>query len=439
MDTSSDPPERKLDSALLLLSREARVLADLLSFVLPEEQIAAWAKAAGRRKPGRPQPALQLAEALSLHHKVRGQVALALHDSLPDAPAESDFEEQGGPPADLEPTWPRLVGLLRSCELADWESALALMSHADWTWPESAPHRQKAAQASSASRSGKPQANDSKAAAAPRAIAFEIETKRVARIQEQLKAARQETAALQEEIGHERRRRLAEESERSQVLAEAEAERLRATELKQQLARSSSKSKRENQLDSELKELRHSAHVLGQKVAWLEEERDDLRGVLADHDRFDAIHEDDVPSFRDRPLTQPEQELTRRLEERRASGAPAFRVLVVGGGQPQHRHQGKLVEYAESLGFRAHWRMAEYQAWHRAMDGLRRDMQERYDALVILHWNRTTFTRKAREICDSGGAKPCLTCHYEGFTNLRESLQECLRELLSAAKRDQAK
>ena len=83
--------------------------------------------------------------------------------------------------------------------------------------------------------------------------------------------------------------------------------------------------------------------------------------------------------------------------------------------------------------------MAEYQAWHRAMDGLRRDMQERYDALVILHWNRTTFTRKAREICDSGGAKPCLTCHYEGFTNLRESLQECLRELLAAAKRDQLK
>jgi hypothetical protein len=438
MDTSSDPPERRLDSALLLLSRDARVLADLLSFVLPEPQIAAWAKAVGRRKPGRPQPALQLAEALSQHHKIRGQVALALHEALPAGAQEGDADAQDKAAAPAS-AWLHVVHLLRSDQLEDWESAFEKLSQPDWVWPALEPDPPSAAPASSASETQKQAASERKSAQPVRIQAAEPEAKRIARMQAQLKAARQEAASLQEELGNERRRRLAEETERSQVHAEAEAERLRATELKQQLARSSSASERENQLDAELKELRHRVHVLGQKVAWLEEERDDLRGVLADHDRFDALEEDDVPSFRARPLTQPEQELTRLLEARRASGAPAFRVLVVGGGQPQHRHQDKLVEYAESLGFQAHWRMAEYQAWHRAMDGLRRDMQERYDALVILHWNRTTFTRKAREICDSGGAKPCLTCHYEGFTNLRESLQECLRELLAAAKRDQVK
>lgn len=437
MNTSSDPPERTLDSALLLLSREARVLADLLSFALPAEQIAAWAKAAGRRKPGRPQPALQLAEALSLHHKIRSQVALALHEILPEA---ADSEDPGveDEATEVERSWLYLVGLLRSAELADWESALALICDSDWTWPAATVLGTAPGQVAPADRTIQPQASETKPAAPTRASPAETEAKRLARIQTQLKAARQEAAALQEELGNERRRRHAEEVERSQVLAEAEAERLRATELKQQLARRSSSSEREDLLDGELRELRHSVHVLAQKVAWLEDERDDLRGVLADHDRFDSI-EEEVPSFRDRPLTQPEQELTHRLEARNKSGAPSFRVLVVGGGQPQHRHQDKLVEYAESLGFQAHWRMAEYQAWHRAMDGLRRDMQERYDALVILHWNRTTFTRKAREICDSGGAKPCLTCHYEGFTNLRESLQECLRELLAAAERSQAK
>lgn len=434
MTTSSDPPVRNLDSALLVLSREPRVLAGLLTATLPAEQIAGWAKAVGRRKPGRPQPALQLAEALSQHHKIRAQVAQALHESLPSPGASTDSEPETATLEEVE-AWPKLTRLLRSSKLDDWETALTSMSDPRWKWPENSPQDSPPKQAQTGERSSKSVPLDAKAAASSRPSAKETESKRTASVQRQLKAARQEAAALQEELGLERRRRLADEAERSQLFAEAEAERVRATELKHQLARRSSASERENQLDTELKELRHSLHVLRQKVAWLEEERDDLRGVLADHDRFDAVDEEDVPSFRDRPLTQPEQDLTRRLEERSSQGAPAFRVLVVGGGQPQHRHQDKLVEYAESLGFQAHWRMAEYQAWHRAMDGLRRDMQERFDALIILHWNRTTFTRKAREICDSGGAKPCLTCHYEGFTNLRESLQECLRELLAAAER----
>ena len=68
----------------------------------------------------------------------------------------------------------------------------------------------------------------------------------------------------------------------------------------------------------------------------------------------------------------------------------------------------------------------------REMNRLATDMNTRYDALVILHWNRTTFTRKAREICNESGQKPCVTCHYEGFTSLRRTLQETLRQLLAA-------
>ena len=75
--------------------------------------------------------------------------------------------------------------------------------------------------------------------------------------------------------------------------------------------------------------------------------------------------------------------------------------------------------------------MAEYVSWHKEMDKLATDMRTRYDALVILHWNRTTFTRKAREVCNQAGQKPCITCYYEGFTSLRETLQECMRQLLA--------
>ena len=419
MAKAPEPPERALDSALLLLSREPKQLAALFEALLPREQIQAWAQASGKRRAGRPQPALQLAEVIAVHHKLRAQVAAGVQKALPEAD-------------DSDSPWAELARELRGPELSDWEAALARMEDPEWCWP-AAPKPARATQ--KAQQSGAAALQQAAEADAPAAPAPTGRQARIQSLQEQLKAARQEAAALQEELGQERRKRQAEDQERSAARAAAEAERQRATELKQQLAASNSASDRENALEAEMRELRQQVHILGQKVQWLEEERDDLRGVLADHDRFDELPDEEIPSFRDRPLTQLETELAAALEERKAAGGPAFRVLVVGGGQPQHRHQDKLVEYAEVMGFQAHWRMAEYQAWHRALDGLRRDMQDRFDALIILHWNRTTFTRKAREICDSGGAKPGLTCHYEGFTNLRESLQECLRELLAGAER----
>lgn len=422
MTTSPDPQARAIDSALLLLSREPKLLAAFFVALLPENQIANWAKSGGRRKAGRPDPALQLAEIVAVHAKLRRQVAAGVHGALPDSDQENH-------------PWSELAALLRSEELSDWEAALARMQAEDWSWPKSPQPEPSPAQHLSKAKADAATpdlalAPETAAADAPHAMQAKVQ-----QLQIQLKTARQEVASLQEELGQERRRRQADEQERTAARAAAETERQRATELKHQLASSNSASERESALGAELKELRHALHVVTQKVDWLEEERDDLRGVLADHDRFDALEDEEVPSFGDRPLTQPEQEITAALTKRHESKPSRFRVLVVGGGQPQLRHQGKLTEYAEAMGFVAHWRMAEYQAWHRALDGLRRDMQERFDALIILHWNRTTFTRKAREICDSGGAKPCLTCHYEGFTNLRESLQECLRELLAGAQR----
>lgn len=417
MATSPDPQARTIDSALLLLSREPRLLAAMFCALLPSEQIAQWARSGGRRKAGRPNPSLQLAELVAVHDKLRAQVAAGVHRALPAK------EVRDSP-------WADLADQLRSSELSDWEAALERIQDEAWIWPARPGEAEPQPAASECAAPEQPAEPTPPPAAVDSAL-----TTRVERLQAQLKQARQEAGVLQEELGQERRRRQAEDQERAAALASAETERQRATELKQLLASLSAASERENSLEEELKRLRHDLHVQTQKVDWLEEERDDLRGVLADHDRFDQLTEEEVPSFRDRPLTQPEQELAATLATRSEAGKPKFRILVVGGGQPQHRHQDKLAEYAEAMGFSAHWRMAEYQAWHRALDGLRRDMQERFDALIILHWNRTTFTRKAREICDSGGAKPCLTCHYEGFTNLRESLQECLRELIAGAER----
>ena len=115
-----------------------------------------------------------------------------------------------------------------------------------------------------------------------------------------------------------------------------------------------------------------------------------------------------MPSFRNRPLTEKEYALGKKLNSAEEQGNSKFRILVVGGGEPQYRHLDKFKEYAKILGFKGTWRLAEYTSWHKEMDRLGRDMASRYDALVILHWNRTTFGRQARAICNQKGQKPCI-------------------------------
>lgn len=420
MANSSDPPPRDLDSCLLLLSRKPRDLAPLLAAALRDEALAELLRGAKRRKAGRVDPATQIAEAIGFDQRLRGQLARVLDGALQQA---ATAEGTDGP---------QFAAWMRSEQLTDWEAAANWLEEKELNWPEPEPVPKPA---SAEQEPGPDESSGPTLAVTAAGLGAE---ERVQKLQRQLLEARRALAQAQAEIGAERRRRLAEEQQRQQWAGTAEAERQRATDLKQQLANSNRASSRENELSRELKTVRHDLHIATQKLEWLEEERDDLRQVLEDRDRFESVVEDEVPSFRDRPLTGMEQGLALELSARRERKAEPFRILVVGGGPPQLRHRDKLEEYAEVVGFQAEWRMAEYQSWHRAMDSLQRDMQERFDALIILHWNRTTFTRHAREICDRGGAKPCLTCRYEGFTALRESIQECLRELLLGEARSQA-
>ncbi|HEX9793360.1 MAG TPA: hypothetical protein VGC54_05190, partial [Planctomycetota bacterium] len=250
---------------------------------------------------------------------------------------------------------------------------------------------------------------------------------------ERLRSHELELATANDELGRERRRREQLREELADARAQIEEERRRAAGLKKRLADATEASTRERVLEEEAEAARRSVHVMGEKLRILEEEREDLHGVLQDHDHFSKVEEKELPSFRDRPLLAEEHEQAAALAARAKSGRQPFRILVIGGGEPQMRHRGKFGEYAEVMGFRGEWRIAEYTSWHKEMAALSSDMESRFDALVILHWNRTTFTRKAREICNRAGQRPCLTCHYEGFTSLRQTLRECLRQLLAAA------
>ncbi len=242
-----------------------------------------------------------------------------------------------------------------------------------------------------------------------------------------MEGLKREVGRLEEKLAAARERNRQLDEERERLRSELREEQHRASALKQRLAAASDPAERERALTEELEALRHDHGVLLQKFELLEAERDDLRACLEDMERFQELVEEEVPSFRDRPLLDKERALAERLAAR--DGRP-FRILVIGGAEPQLRHRDKFAEYAEVMGFEGEWRMAEYVSWQKGIEKLKRDMRERFDALVILHWNRTTFTKTARQICNDAGQKPCLTVHYEGFTDLRETLQEGLRQLL---------
>ncbi|MGB0952283.1 MAG: hypothetical protein ACPG31_03580 [Planctomycetota bacterium] len=406
-----DAARRKgaLDTALLFLSRDPSSLAALLQRLLPPAELQKLARLGGRKKSGRPQPSLQVAEFVAPIAKLRKATVAALEVCLPEVAEASDMNAEEA--ARAEPGL-LLQALAFDLTTADEAARERLTERLD-SWLEFLPVLED-------------QAPTKKAAASPTEdVAVPVADKAEV-LKEQLRVARRETARLEEELGLERRRR----AELKEQLAEADGERRvaeqRASEWKKRLAASTEASEREQLLVKEAEEARLDLHVAQQKVELLSFEREDLRAVLEDRDRFEEYREEVVPSFRNRPLLDKENALAARLE----SHGNRFRVLVVGGGEPQYRHRDKFEEYAEVMGFQGTWRMAEYVSWHKEMDKLATDMNTRYDALVILHWNRTTFTRNARDVCNKAGQKPCITCYYEGFTSLRETLQECLRQLL---------
>jgi hypothetical protein len=400
----------RLDSALLFLSREPAKLASLLEWFLAPSMLRELATAGGRRKAGRLQASLAIADVIEKHAKLRRSVAAALLAQKPHAEAFEFDDSVELPSLGEESLLATLYAALTAAHLQDWQRIPAMID----CFAAQLQAKKDPLLATAPPPPGKE---------SPPAPAVDP----VEKLKQQLNRLRQENASLQEALGkeHHRKQELLEQLEAAR--AERRDAHTRATELKKQLLDTNSASERERLLVEESHDARRLQQIAEQKLELLVYERDDLRACLEDLDHFDSLPAEEVPPFRNRPLLDKEMQLSHQLEE---SGRK-FRILVVGGGEPQLRHQDKLEEYAEVMGFHSNWRMAEYVSWHKEMDRLGTDMNTRFDALVILHWNRTTFTRKAREICNQAGQKPCITCYYEGFTSLRETLQECLRQLLA--------
>lgn len=403
-----------VQSSLLEISRDPAHLERVLLLFLPQSALQRLAKGAGRRLPGRPDPAAQIAGLLPKQPRLAQQVA----DALATALATDESSAPEGPTSALA-QW-----MLQKNHAAEEFASLLEACAQEPTAEAQNPPQQAQPKAKP---SAKPNPQQSKDLAA--GIALAREQKDNQRLKEQLAQLRRILSERQEELGLLRKDlRHAEENLESADAERRDAEQ-RASARKRQLQDATASSDREEQLELALETARRELNIEHQKRQMIAEESEDLRACLEDRDRFDAFAEEVVPSFRNRPLLNKEQELAQDLAEYAHSGAH-FRILVVGGGEPQLRHQDKLQEYAEVMGFESNWRMAEYTSWHKEMDRLASDMNTRFDALVILHWNRTTFTQRARKVCDDAGHKPCLTCYYEGFTSLRETMQTCLKQLL---------
>ena len=389
-----------LESALLLLSNNIPLSTAFLRAMLNAQRLKELSDSSGFNKPGVVKPEQRIAHVLGTHPKLRRATAEQLLVKIAKLTADTDkqlFE---------------CCNLMTSANKEDWQQAIDSL-------PEFANDLEPAA-------SRKP-ATPKKKAAAPKQSAEERLQAKIKDLKQQLAECRRELADNEKHLHVEHVRK----TELKEDLAAAQAECLRlqrrASELKKDLSSTSSSSDREQKLQQLLEESQQTQHLAEKKVEWLTFEREDLRGVLEDRDRFDNLPEEQVANFHERPLLAVENDLREQIENAQAT----FKVLVVGGGEPQLKHQPKLQEYADILGFQADWRPAEYVSWHKEIHKLRADMKGKYDALIILHWNRTTFTKNARMACNDAGQKPCITCHYQGFTNLRETMQECLRQLLA--------
>jgi hypothetical protein len=403
-----------IQSSLLEISRDPAHLERALLLFLSKNALQKLAKGAGRRLPGRPDPAAQLAGLLPKQPRLAQQVAEAMATALA-------AEDTSGP----EGATSALAQWMLQKDHAGEEFAPLLKACAEEPTAEERRAPRQAQENAKPGAKAKPDPSEDLAAE----IALAREQKDNQRLKEQLAQVRRILSERQDELGLLRKDfRQAEENLERAVAERRDAEH-RASARKRQLQDATASSDREEQLELALESARRELNIEQQKRQMIAEESEDLRACLEDRDRFDAFAEEEVPSFRNRPLLDKEKELAQDLAQYAQSGAH-FRILVVGGGEPQLRHQDKLQEYAEVMGFESNWRMAEYTSWHKEMDRLGSDMNTRFDALVILHWNRTTFTRRARKVCDDAGHKPCLTCYYEGFTSLRETMQTCLKQLL---------
>jgi len=426
--TDSQVPalSRRIESGLFYLARKPETLACLLEALLPPSLCLGLLQKIPGKRTGGGRPALQLARRLQKRPALGHALAQAVAGFLPetDPPPRTYLKKSSA-------AW-----LRRESLLAALRDALGGGAEPEWKraegWIEAwHPFLGKAEDPDPPAP--KPQAPPPPA---PPAAASNGQVDSLRRekhqLQKDLKAERRRAARLQKEIGKTREERDAARQEAALARAKTQEARRRAAGQKRELKQAAAPSRREGELKRKLEDLRREHALLKQKFRIREDEIQDLLDIQKDREHFRTLPEEDIPSFRGRPLQPEEQELSQALQARAARGKPPFRVLVVGGGEPQLRHREKLEEFAQVVGFESTWRMADYSSWHQTIDSLKTDMQSRFDALVILHWNRTTFTRVARDICNHAGQKPCITCNYQGFVNLRTTLRECLRQLQAA-------
>jgi len=425
--TDSQVPalSRRIESALFYLARKPETLACLLEVLLsPSTCLGLLRKIPGHR-PVRGGPALELARCLQERPALGRPLARAVADSLPEEepPPKTFLKKSSG-------AWLREERLLAALREAlaggepEWKQAESwILAWRPFLGKAQDPDLPAPRQAASPPPAPSPAVSDGQVDSLRR-------EKR--QLQKDLRAERRKLARLQKEIGKTREERDEARREAGRARAGTEEERRMAAGWKRELEQAAEPTQREGELKKKLARLRHDHSLLKKKFLIREEEIEDLREIQKDNDHFLTLPEEDIPSFRGRPLQKEEQELAQALEARAADGRRPFRILVVGGGEPQFRHREKLEEFAQVIGFQNTWRLADYSSWHQKINLLKTDMQSRFDALVILHWNRTTFTRVARDICNQAGQKPCITCNYQGFVNLRTTLRECLRQLQAA-------
>jgi hypothetical protein len=234
---------------------------------------------------------------------------------------------------------------------------------------------------------------------------------------------REELERLRRELD-ELRRRLGEANENNRKLqaalqaedqARREADR-RAAEHKRQKEEALAPSEREVELRKALEEARRETQTLREKVEVLEEE-------------VALTNQPDEEPATSRGGEDEEVALAPRVHAFTAKRGRKPAILVIGGARKQYSHRAKFEALKERLGFEGDWEWADYEGWHRRMKSLRNDMDRRYDALVILHWNRTTFVENAREVADRAGRLQ-RTVQYRGFLSLRKAILELLRYLV---------
>ncbi len=427
-DDSAKQKRDHLESALLFLGRKPTVLARALALLLDPETAHELGRAPGSQRRGKPNPYQVAAKALIHNAKVRAALVGAILEDLPKAvslPA-GWLEQDEALHLKDEVLLATMAQNLLGEEMEDWERAQQQLESWGETLLDAKISELPSAMAKDAQQENVSPNPDSH----PRVKKLEKESKELRR---RLHAKDQKLAELQEKLGLKRQQVQLLQEEREDARNLAQEEHRRASATKKKLKSVSSASEREQQLETENEQWEHDLRIAREKMQILQRELDDLRSCFQDLEQFEEFAEEDVPSFRDRPLTTPEQELTQQLQNARKAGGKKFAILVIGGSHPQRRHVPKLEEYAEVLGFQSTWRMADYVSWHKEMDRLQTEMATKYDALVILHWNRTTFGRRARDICNKQGQKPCITCHYEGFVSLRKTLQTILKQLLNRA------